>query len=298
MPRHLAGPESIDAFLPAEIIPPARSEMEARRTNRIHGVGLPFHVGTWPVRLALRLVLLVGQRVDAASPGEVVAWGASSDGQTSVPRDARSGVVTVAAGFSHPVTLRSEGSSRRRSISYGHVPLLDRTRLLPARSMAPAPRPSRCRCGSPSYRPRICRRWWRWSHRPGRPSKNSFSRRLHPGSPRRCRWNPGRSSTGSANGRRLPPSGRCAGWIDPAGRCGRHGDPAVQDREGTPSRPVARPAQPAFASGHGRFVSFVPFYEDRIGAATAPRPSIGARVSPTTAGTRPRSRRHLRPGRT
>lgn len=182
--------------------------MEARRTKRIHGIGLPFHAGTWPVRLALRLalrlVLLVGQRVDAASPGEVVAWGASPDGQTSVPRDAQSGVVTVAAGFSHPVALRSEGSSRRRSISYGHVPLLDRTRLLPARSMAPAPRPSRCRCGSPSYRPRICRRWWRWSHRPGRPSKNSFSRRLHPGSPRRCRWNPGRSSTGSANGRHLP----------------------------------------------------------------------------------------------
>lgn len=91
-------------FLPAEVIPPVRSEMEARRTKRIHGIGLPFHVGTWP----LRLVLLVGQRVDAASPGEVVAWGASSDGQTSVPRDAQSGVVTVAAGFSHPVTLRSE----------------------------------------------------------------------------------------------------------------------------------------------------------------------------------------------
>ena len=93
-------------------------------------------------------------------------------------------------------------------------------------------------------------------------------------------------------------SRRCAGWIDPAGRCGRHGGPAVQDREGTPSRPVARPAQRAFAAGHGRFVSFVPFYEDPIGAATAPRPSIGARVSPTTAGTRPRSRRHRRPGRT
>lgn len=95
-------------FLPAEVIPPVRSEMEARRTKRIHGIGLPFHAGTWPVRLALRLVLLVGQRVDAASPGEVVAWGASPDGQTSVPRDAQSGVVTVAAGFSHPVALRSE----------------------------------------------------------------------------------------------------------------------------------------------------------------------------------------------
>ncbi|MEI6356309.1 MAG: Ig-like domain-containing protein [Verrucomicrobiota bacterium] len=83
--------------------------MEARRTKRIHGIGLPFHAGTWRVRIALLLVLLVGRWVNAASPGEVVAWGASSDGQTSVPLGARSGVVAVAAGFSHTVALRSEG---------------------------------------------------------------------------------------------------------------------------------------------------------------------------------------------
>jgi len=96
-------------FLSAEIIPPARSEMKACRTNRIHGVGLPFLATTSPVKIALPLVLLVGKWVDAASPGEVVAWGASSDGQTSIPLGARSGVVAVAAGFSHPVALRSEG---------------------------------------------------------------------------------------------------------------------------------------------------------------------------------------------
>ncbi len=96
-------------FLPAEVIPPVRSAMETRRTDRIHGIPIPLPAGISAVRIALLLGLLIGRRVDAALPGEVVAWGSSSEGQTRVPVGARSNVVAVAAGFSHTVALRSDG---------------------------------------------------------------------------------------------------------------------------------------------------------------------------------------------
>ena len=68
MPRDLARPEGVFVFLPADVIPRVRSEMEARRMERIHGIGLPFLASTSSVGIAL-LVVIGGRVVEAASPG-------------------------------------------------------------------------------------------------------------------------------------------------------------------------------------------------------------------------------------
>jgi len=58
------------------------------------------------------LLLTVGilLSAQAASPATIVAWGANREGQTNVPKAALSGVVAVAAGGSHTVALKEDGS--------------------------------------------------------------------------------------------------------------------------------------------------------------------------------------------
>jgi len=46
----------------------------------------------------------------AADHGRVVAWGNNDYGQTNVPLNTQSGVIAIAAGFSHTVTLKTNGS--------------------------------------------------------------------------------------------------------------------------------------------------------------------------------------------
>lgn len=46
----------------------------------------------------------------AQSAGQVVAWGINNYGQTNVPAAAQSGVVSIAMGTYHMVTLKNDGS--------------------------------------------------------------------------------------------------------------------------------------------------------------------------------------------
>ncbi len=65
-----------------------------------HFFTLPLILYTWPGAIT-------GQ---AQSAGTVVAWGYDGNGQTMVPVAAQSGVTAIAAGYSHNVALKNDGS--------------------------------------------------------------------------------------------------------------------------------------------------------------------------------------------
>jgi hypothetical protein len=64
-----------------------------------------------------------------AARGTVVAWGGNDYGQTTVPVEAQSGVVAIAAGYDHTVALKADGSV----IAWGG-PYYSMTLLVPAHS--------------------------------------------------------------------------------------------------------------------------------------------------------------------
>ena len=69
----------------------------------------------------LALLLILGAwpgagTVQAATADAVAAWGDNSSGQTTVPVAAQSGVTAIAAGWSHTVALKNDGTVDRKSV--------------------------------------------------------------------------------------------------------------------------------------------------------------------------------------
>src|SRR5580765_6714194 len=67
-----------------------------------------------PTGLAVPLLLLFAlagpSAAQAAITSSVVAWGENDYGRTTVPVAAQSGVTAIAAGISHTVALKADGS--------------------------------------------------------------------------------------------------------------------------------------------------------------------------------------------